>query len=134
MQVVTALVTVQLIASTNTTGGGYFRPNDYNASTNALSFELTPTVTMTLDKLSILVGADSTFTALPPTAGSLYSTVTYSAGWATAYVTPRIYLTGVFAIDTAITFNIPHAPILLEYTASDVTKAGTITADVTISF
>jgi hypothetical protein len=34
-----ALVTVQLIASTNTTGGGYYRPNDYNASTNAVAWQ-----------------------------------------------------------------------------------------------
>jgi hypothetical protein len=43
-------------------------------------------------------------------------------------------MTGAFAIDTAATFNIPHFPVTVEYTAADVTKPGTIEAYVGIVF
>ncbi len=106
-----------------------------NLATNVVSYEVCPSVTATIDKLSLNMGGDACFadfTAL--TSGNLYFKTAYDFGFVSVYAKPILYLSGVFGIDSSATINIPHFPVTVEYTASDLAKFGSITASLGINF
>lgn len=110
---------------------------------NGLYFELTPSIKATLGNLTFVLNADTTFNdasvfslGLPGLdSGRVYLGVNYNFGFATAYVHPGIYKSGNFYWDILATFNIPHAPVTLEYYSTDVPGSlGTLVANVNINF
>jgi hypothetical protein len=106
-----------------------------NAATGVPSFEVNPSVKLAVDKLAITAAADGCFKDFSGlTSGNLSLKAAYDLGFMSIYAKGYFYLAQTFGVDTAATFNVPHFPVTLEYTASDVNKPGTVTAYVEITF
>jgi len=102
-----------------------------------LYFELSPSVTLAVNKATFVFGGDCTLDDMKALdSGNLYLSTGYDLGFMSAYVKPYLYLSGKWGFDTAATFKIPHFPMTLEYTLDEGEKVteGLITAYVEITF